>query len=84
MFFLLTHPDGRQALVRAPSAQVAQSQAAKRLDDQAWNENEAKVQIPREDGAVCVILAGFPIAPVVKPRKIRTKANTEDRNDGAD
>jgi hypothetical protein len=71
MFFLLTHPDGRQALVRAPSAQVAQAQAVKELKEPTWN--EAKVQIPREDGATCVILAGFPIEPVIKPRKVKIK-----------
>jgi hypothetical protein len=65
MFFLLTHPDGRPAWVRAASAQIARTQIVKKTSDREWN--AAKVQIPREDGATCVILIGE--AP--KPRKVK-------------
>lgn len=71
MFFILTHLDGRLALVRAPSAQVAQAQAAEKFTEPSWN--EAKVQTPHEVGAVCVILAGFPVEPVTKSRKVKVK-----------
>jgi hypothetical protein len=73
--FLLTHPDGRRAVVAAPSSHVAQATITRELNDPQWNQSTVKVR--DLFGTPAVVLAESTLALSVYDAAVDTSGITE-------